>query len=336
MTDSFVHHHSAHCESGVTAGLLTHYGLPMSEAMAFGIGSGLFFAYFPFIRVNGLPMSTFRCAPGGIFRLVAKRLKIGVERRTFGDSQRGMAALDGLLDRGIVVGAQTGVFWLPYFPPALRFHFNAHNIVIFGREAGGYRISDPIIGEPVVCPAADLERARFARGVFAPRGRLYWLTDVPRAIDLTPAILESIRDVSRVMTRTPVPLIGVAGMRYLASSIERWPARLGARRAALYLGQLIRMQEEIGTGGGGFRFIYAAFLQEAAGVLGDARYLDLSARMTAIGDRWRDVAVAGVRHCKGEMRGDVSYADVAALVRECAGLESALFRDLDATARSPR
>jgi hypothetical protein len=34
-----------------------------------------------------------------------------------------------------------------------------------------------------------------------------------------------------------------------------------------YLGQLIRMQEEIGTGGGGFRFIYGAFLQEASVIL---------------------------------------------------------------------
>lgn len=30
-----------------------------------------------------------------------------------------------------------------------------------------------------------------------------------------------------------------------------------------YLAQLVRMQEEIGTGGGGFRYIYAAFLQQS-------------------------------------------------------------------------
>ena len=44
----FEHRQSSHCESGVAAGLLSHYGIPLSEAMAFGIGAGLFFAYLPF------------------------------------------------------------------------------------------------------------------------------------------------------------------------------------------------------------------------------------------------------------------------------------------------
>jgi len=39
---------------------------------------------------------------------------------------------------------------------------------------------------------------------------------------------------------------------------------MGKRDAALNLAQVIRMLEEIGTGGAGFRFIYGAFLQEAA------------------------------------------------------------------------
>ena len=41
----------------------------------------------------------------------------------------------------------------------------------------------------------------------------------------------------------------------------------GSKSPTTYLAQMIRMQEEIGTGGGGFRFIYGAFLEEAAEVL---------------------------------------------------------------------
>ena len=44
--------------------------------------------------------------------------------------------------------------------------------------------------------------------------------------------------------------------------------KFGEKLAAHNLGQVIRMLEEIGTGGAGFRFIYAAFLQESAGILG--------------------------------------------------------------------
>lgn len=53
MTIAFPHRQSAHCESGVTANLLTCGGIEISEAMAFGIGSGLFFGYVPFLKMGG-------------------------------------------------------------------------------------------------------------------------------------------------------------------------------------------------------------------------------------------------------------------------------------------
>ena len=46
------------------------------------------------------------------------------------------------------------------------------------------------------------------------------------------------------------------------------PAIRGRVTGGHFLGNIVRMQEEIGTGGGGFRFMYAAFLQEAGDVLG--------------------------------------------------------------------
>lgn len=336
MTPSFPHRQSAHCESGVAANLLTHHGLPFSEAMAFGVGSGLFFAYFPFVRINHLPLTTFRSAPGRIIRQVAKRLGVGVTFRTFRDAANGMAELDRLLADGVPVGAQTGVYWLPYFPPALRFHFNAHNLVVCGKEGDSYRISDPVFEEPVLCGAADLARARFARGPLAPNGKLFYLTNVPKTVDPAPAVREAIREVCRLMTRIPIPFIGVRGIHYLAGQVESWLSRFGERRALLYLGNVIRMQEEVGTGGGGFRFIYAAFLQEAAAVLDERRLLDFSKRMTAIGDHWREFAVAGARLCKGRPQENDDFPALARIVRECADAERELFRELDALMRNGR
>jgi hypothetical protein len=74
----FTHRQSAHCESGVAVNLMNHYGLDISEAMAFGIGGGLFFAYLPFVKVNlscggrafaqaYLPPSRFRVDPTQLF-----------------------------------------------------------------------------------------------------------------------------------------------------------------------------------------------------------------------------------------------------------------------------
>ena len=329
----FPHRQTAHCESGVIANLITHHGFPMSEAMAFGIGGGLFFGYLPFIRINGLPLTTFRTTPGSIFSRVTRRLGIGVERSSFKDVDRAMAELDRRLLQGVPVGMQTGVYWLPYFPPALRFHFNAHNLVAYGKAGDAYLISDPVLGEPVVCAAADLARARFAQGPLAPKGKMYCITSVPKQLDLAPAIRRGIREVCWFMLSVPFPLIGTRGIRYLAKQVELWPAKLGDRRAILYLGNLIRMQEEIGTGGGGFRFIFAAFLQEAAQVLGESRFLELSQRMTATGDLWREFAVAGARHCKGRSGQGGDFGDLARILRQCADREDALFRELSSLAR---
>jgi hypothetical protein len=333
VSPAFPHRQSAHCESGVAANLFTFHGAPVSEAMVFGLGSGLFFGYFPFIRINRLPLTTFRAAPGRILRRAAKRLGIDIRFRTFGNRERGMAELDRLLDRGIPVGVQTGVYWLPYFPPSLRFHFNAHNLVVTGKEGNSYRISDPVFGEPVSCPAEDLERARFARGTLAPRGKMYFVGNVPEKIDPAPAIASAVREVCFLMNRLPIPLIGVRGIRHLAGRLASWPSRLGPRKALLYLGNVIRMQEEIGTGGAGFRFMYAAFLQEAAAVLGDDRFLELSRRMTAVGDRWRDFAMEGARQCKGRPGENGGFDTLARIVGECADREQELYRDLAALVR---
>ena len=56
---------------------------------------------------------------------------------------------------------------------------------------------------------------------------------------------------------------GAKGIAYTGRQIKKWKRKLGDDKARSYLAQLVRMQEEIGTGGGGFRYIYGAFLQEA-------------------------------------------------------------------------
>jgi len=327
MSIPFVHHQAAHCESGATANLLRFQGFTISEAMAFGIGGGLFFGYFPFIRLNYLPLITYRKGPGGIFKAATKRLGVQVKGRRFRDQDEGMAALDALLAQDIPVGAQTSVYWLPYLPPALRFHFNAHNVVVYGKERDAYWVSDPVMDEAVLCPAEDLRRARFAEGDLAPKGRLYYLASAPQHPDLRRAVLAGIREVCR-NTCNPVPIIGVRGMRRLAKVIAGWPEKLGERKALQHLGHLIRMQEEIGTGGGGFRFMYAAFLQEATGILDHPPLHEFSRRMTEIGDRWREFALLGARACKGRKSAAEACPELAVRLRECADLEEALFRQL--------
>lgn len=325
---AFPHKQSAHCESGVTANLLHFHKIPCSEPLAFGIGEGLFFAYLPFVKINGLPLTTYRCGVGKIFNTVNKRLGVKVQRAKFKSPERAMAALDEKLAQNIPVGCQTGAYWLPYFPPAFRFHFNMHNLVVLGREGDEYIISDPVFADLVRCRREDLARARFAKGTLAPSGAMYYLEGVSGQPDLGLAAKQGITGVCRTMLKTPVPLIGVRGIQFLANRLERWPEKFGSEKAALYLGQLIRMQEEIGTGGGGFRFMYAAFLQETADLLGVDDFAQLANRLTLVGDIWRDFAVSGARICKKRAKETDTYREIAAALRRCGTLEREIYQDL--------
>lgn len=328
MKIDFKHRHSAHCESGVSSNLLFHYGIDISEAMAFGIGGGIFFGYLPFLRVNKLPITTFRCEVGGIFKRLTKKLGVDVYWQKFRNPKKAMDALDRCLEKGIPVACRTGGYWLPYFPSAFRFHFNMHNLIVYGKEGDDYLISDPVFEEPVTCHQKYLLKSRFAKGALAPKGTMYYLTNVPEKIDFAPAIIKGIQEACRRMLKTPGPIIGVKGIRFLANRIEKWPKKLGKRKAILHLVQLIRMQEELGTGGGGFRFMYAAFLQEAAGILKENRLLDLSRKMTSTGDRWREFAVIGSRNCKNRATQSDSFEAMADILRDCANREAEIYQEL--------
>jgi hypothetical protein len=322
------HRQSAHCENGATASLLNYYGLKLSEPMVFGIGSGLFFAYLPFIRLNGLPVVSFRPLPGAIFRRVTRQLGILTHQEEFRRPESAMRALDQNLEKGIPTGLLVGVFKLPYFPPEYRFHFNAHNIIVFGKENGKYLVSDSVMESVESMTYDELVRVRFAKGTYPPKGKMYYVSSVPESIDLNKAIRAGIRRNCRDMLSIPMPIVGVKGIKYLSGRLRQWPERLGEKRAAQHLGQVVRMLEEIGTGGAGFRFMYAAFLQEASEILGMSKLRELSEQMTSAGDRWRDFAFQSAKNLRARGNVHTPYPLLANLLLQIVTEEQSIFRSL--------
>ena len=133
------------------------------------------------------------------------------------------------------------------------------------------------------------------------------------------------------MLRVPLPFVGVRAMASVARAFERLPAATDPQAAKHYMGHLIRMQEEIGTGGGGFRFMYAAFLEEAATLTARPAFAELAAQLVEIGDLWREFALATARMIRD--RDPLDPARLAALLRAQAAREKAFFVSLDKAAR---
>ncbi|MEA3191736.1 MAG: hypothetical protein QOD26_69 [Betaproteobacteria bacterium] len=311
------------------ASLLRHHGLPMSEAMAFGLASAVFFAYLPFMRINGLPLIAYRIAPRGIIKRLHGELGLGMRFEKFASPREGTPRLDELLDAGHLVGLQTSVFWLPYFPPDLRFHFNAHNLLVYGREGDEYLVSDPVAETVVRCARADLEKARFAKGMLAPKGLLYYATGKPSAPDWAKLGKRALARAAATMLRTPIPFVGVRGIGLLAWQVGRLP---DSDHSRMYVGNIVRMQEEIGTGGAGFRFLYASFLQELAELTGHKPLEGLAARLVEVGDRWREFALAAARMIRG--RDPFDGRALGARLHDLAADEKKFFGELDAAQRA--
>jgi len=327
MELTFTHHQSAHCENGVASNLLKNSGLNISEPMVFGIGSGLFFVYLPFIKVNYAPAISYRTLPGQIFNKVANRLHLKIKRQKFSSVANANKALDENLKNNIPTGLQVGVYNLSYFPDEYRFHFNAHNLVVYGKTETEYLVSDPVMETVTTLTYEDMNKVRFAKGAFAPRGQMYYPIQIPKDVDLKSAIIKGIKNTCRDML-APMPIVGVRGIKMVSRQIRKWPKKHGVRKANHYLAQMVRMQEEIGTGGGGFRFIYAAFLQEASVILNNEELKTLSKEMTKIGDSWRDFAVEASRIYKNRSAKEDAYNTIADELLDIANREEIFFKKL--------
>ena len=163
----------------------------------------------------------------------------------------------------------------------------------------------------------------------APRGFMFYPVDVPREIDLPGGIRRGIKDTVFSMLKIPLPFLGVRGIRRFADKITEWPKY--ARDNDQLAHEIFRINillEDQGTGGGGFRFIYASFLREASGILNEP-VLDLySKRMMAIGDDWRNISLFASRIAKNRELGVERLSEMGNLIRANADLEFSFFTDL--------
>ena len=331
MKTEFKHLQAAHCENGVTTNLLKGVGVnKLTEPLTFGIGSGLFFVYVPLLKINKGPAIAFRTLPGHIFKRVCKSLEIDVVRKKFSSQQAAADFLDACLQAGQPVGCQVGVYYLTYFPKEYRFHFNAHNLIVYGNEGDNYLISDPVMENVTTLSKFELERVRFAKGPLAPRGQLYYPTKNTIVTDeqLSSAIKLGIKRNVRDMLYIPGPVAGVSGIAYTGKKIKKWKDKLGPQTAGLYLAQLVRMQEEIGTGGGGFRYIYGAFLQEAHAFHPIDELLEISKMFTESGDKWRSAAVQAAGIYKGRIGSQADFDVMGDYLLEISEIEKKAFQAL--------
>jgi hypothetical protein len=293
LVENYRHHIGSHCESGSLRNLLGHAGLTVSEQLVFGIGSGIAFVYVFFVKgPSTFPLIGLRNRPSRIVRRFSRLCGLDVSQERFKTVREARERADALLEANLPAAISVDMFYMKYLPPFLRVHAPAHFIVLVGRDDRGYAVSDPYSEELGILAVEDLEAAWETHASMAVDNLVCHVRSVPQTVDFRTAAKTAIRSTCRGMLLPPVirrlvPFVGIQGMRMYARKIREWPARY--RGSVLREGIMFNAVtfEDQGTGGGAFRLMYGAFLQELSAMFRSPALDELAERLIAHGQDWR-------------------------------------------------
>jgi hypothetical protein len=302
--------------------------------MIFGISSGIFFGYMK-APMRDFPVIFSRIKPGKIRENFTKRMGVKFISKKFTDPDIAEKELDRMLEQNQPVGLQVDFFYMEFFPPWNRVHINVHYIVVIGKEGDDYLISDCY--HPVVAKLnrETLRKGRFAKGSMAPKGLMFYPVDVPKEIHVEEGIKKGLKNTVFNMLKIPVPFLGVKGIRRFGNKIIDWPSYTkDTEQLAHIIFQITIMLEDQGTGGAGFRYIFASFLRESAAIMSISALNELSARMMEIGDNWRNISLFAARIAKNREFGSNKLNEIKDMILKNAVLEHGFFNDLKQTMES--
>jgi hypothetical protein len=260
---------------------------------------------------------------------ISSRLGIRFHTEKFKNAEAGMKQLDQLLEKGIPVAVQVDFFYMDYLPEWERVHINVHFIVVVGKEGSKYIVSDSYFPSLVKLEEASLKKARFAGGNMSPKGFLFYPEKIPACPPMEKAVQKGIKKACFNMLNIPIPFLGVKGIRAMARKIEEWPKF--ARDIEHLSHEIMKINillEDQGTGGAGFRFMYAGFLQQASSMLNKPELDKLSREMMEIGDGWREISLFTARIGKNRDLGRDRLVELRDMLLERADVEEAFFKKL--------
>jgi hypothetical protein len=281
------------------------------------------------MKAFAFPTFIVRNKPGQMRTNTEKRLGVRFKTYSFKDPVKGREQLDQLLGRNIPTAAQVDFFYMDYVPSWERVHINVHFLVVTGKEENRYIISDAYFPRLVELDAASLEKGRFAGGNMSPKGFIFNLDSIPASIDFNRAVIKGINKACFYMLKVPVPFIGIRGMRLFAKKVVEWPKF--ARDTEHLSHEIMKINillEDQGTGGAGFRFMYATFLQQAAEITGKPQLAELSGELMKIGDGWREISLFSARIGKNRDLGPEKLKQLSEMISDRADVEEKFFRSL--------
>jgi hypothetical protein len=312
-----IHHPGRHCASTALCNLANFHGVAFTEAMCFGIGAGLGIWYLDAPSMSPTRMIHVRSAD--IEAQFFTRMGCTFSWQQHADPMDALRALCDSLDRGLPTLVQSDIYHLPYYRS--KTHFPGHDITVWGYDSQEalFLITDTERDGLLEVPFEAMRRALYSRGgFFTMEGNQFSPETLGAPDDLPGVITRAIAHNSRVILSGGYDFQGILGLeKWIREISNAWPLLPDWQWAARFAYQVI---ERRGTGGGGFRLMYADFLEEAAACCPGVASRGLPQAMREIAAAW--TALAEALRDASEAQGP-DFSDARERIRRLAALEAA-------------
>ncbi len=313
IVSGFQHTPGIHCGSTALRDLLRFNGIDLSEAMCFGLGSGLGFYYFRSARDTS-PSHLFFGRTATLEHDLCAHLALDFEEGTDDDADRAWRAAQDWIDRGVPLLLHVELSQLPYYNT--RTPFPGHRVVLAGYD-DARRIALLADTQFPGLQEISYDALRAARTRQIPPIPLHneWLAIKPtrNAKPLADATVVALRDNALWMNLDRAPHQAIMGMETLAEDFENWGDAPDWASCAKFGYQNIEVR---GTGGGFFRRMYAQFLRELELIDERLRAASLAETMEGIADEWSEFARLLKRIAEEKDR--AAFADASRAIRRLA------------------
>jgi len=308
-----------HCGSTALLNVANYYGHNLSEAMCFGLGSGIWFLY---QRNDKLSPSVFfigRCysLESSFFR------NLGLELRWHKSNLFPWVEMSAWIDRDVPVIILTDLYYLNYYHTNT--HFGGHSVTLVGYDSErkiAFLVDTERKGLQETS-LSSLQKAMSSKKIPFPLENPWVAVEYFSLGDLKSAITTALRVNCKRMLMPKRDNEGILGLKKFAAEMMLWKNFKDFTWCARYAYQVI---EKRGTGGSGYRKLYADFIAEAEKYRPELAGLGAHEKMIEISLNW--TSLANVLKSMSE-NGPAELKDAACLVRDISIQEEEFFRAID-------
>ena len=282
IIEDFIPQGGKHCITNSLKQILSYYGYPMSEAMIFGIASGLSFLY---LNQSVSPMVNGRTKVFEFEEKLAKRLHITIKCKSGKDYTRIFNLTKKMIDDDHPILIYVD---MPYL------HDETRQFWISDRDNHDFPIRVPtgkINQDYHLVHYDELEKARCSLYKPFPANCKYLIFDFNGYQKINKStIKEAVLETCETMLNPPAQLLGINGIWKFSKEILKWRKFSDHKLRIAGVTNYFQISHNGGTGGGIFRQLYGEFLIEASSIVNNERLNSIGQQFIEVSHQWDLIA----------------------------------------------